>query len=428
MSQNTTTESLKFAGDISIRKLQLVSSNNFAIDITDQMIGIEMHEDMFSPFITMTIVVRESLDFINALPLRGEEIINVEFATPTFTKDNTVVSGKFYVYKLSDRQLLAERNSVYALHCISYEALTDINVKPSKAFRGNISDIAETLMKADGLNTTKKYTIEPTKNGTKYVSNFWSPVKNLNFIACNAINKNGSASYLFFENRNGFNFVSLDSLYKQDLYQKFTKDDYARDTEGTESFRNLERDYSRILEFRIKTLYDSLKYTNSGAYASRIFAYDLVKKKYFAKDYLASTDFSTTNHLNKLPLYTNLKPVSASNKVMLDVRHYGIHNGFADTSNIAFEQSRNSSLQLLRSSTVEIEVFGRTDYTVGQKVYIEVPKPTVTTKTDDMTSNAKTGIIDTTYSGNYLITAINHVIDRQKHTCILELSKESMIE
>lgn len=427
MSQSGISESLRFAGDISIRKLQLVSSNNFAIDITDQMIGIEMHEDLFSPFITMTIVVRESLDFINSLPLRGEEIINVEFATPTFTKDNEVVRGKFYVYKLSDRQLLNDKNSVYALHCISYEALTDLNVKQSKAFRGNVSDIAETLMKVDGLNTTKKYKIEPTKNATKYVSNFWSPVKNLNFIACNALNKNGSASYIFFENRSGFNFVSLDSLYTQDTYKKFTKDNYARDTEGTASFRNIERDYARILEFRIKTLYDTLKTTNSGAYASRLFAYDLVKKKYFAKDYIASTDFSKSNHLNKLPLYTSFKPVSAVNTIQTEVRHFGSHNGFADTSNVAFEQSRNSALQVLRSSTIEIEVFGRTDYTVGLKMYIEVPKPTVMTATDQMDTNDKAGIVDSTYSGNYIVTAVNHMIDRNSHTCILELSKESMI-
>lgn len=427
MSQSAIAESLRFAGDISIRKLQLVSSNNFAIDITDQMIGIEMHEDLFSPFITMTIVVRESLDFINALPLRGEEIINVEFATPTFTKDNTVVKGKFYVYKLSDRQLLNDKNSVYALHCISYEALTDLNVKQSKAFRGNISDIAEAHLKVDGLNTTKKYNIEPTKNATKYVSNFWSPIKNLNFIACNAINKNGSASYLFFENRNGFNFVSLDSLYAQDTYQVFKRDNYTRDTDGTESFRNLDRDYQRVIEFRIKTLYDSLKNTSSGAYASRLFAYDLVKKKYFAKDYIASSDFSKFNHLNKLPLYTDFKPVSAVNTIQTEVRHFGIHNGFADTSNITFEQSRNSALQILRSSVIEIEVFGRTDYTVGQKMYIEVPKPTVMVKTDQMDTNDKSGVIDNTYSGNYIVTAINHIIDRNKHTCVLELSKESMI-
>jgi hypothetical protein len=428
MTQNATSESLRFAGDVSIRKLQLVSSNNFAIDITDQMIEIEMHEDLFSPFITMTIVVRESLDFINALPLRGEEIINVEFSTPTFTVENTIVKSKFYVYKLSDRQLLTDRNSVYALHCISYEALTDLNVKQSRAFKGNIGNIAESLIKADGLNTTKKYTIEPTKNATKYVSNYWSPIKNLNFIAANALNKNNSATYLFFENRSGFNFVSLDSLYSQKTYQVFTKDNYARDTEGNLSFKNLDRDYKRILEFRVKTLYDSLKNTNSGAYASRLFAYDIVRKKYFAKDYTALNDFSKVSHLNTLPLYTKFKPVNPVNYIQNEVRHYASHNGFVDTSNILFEQSRNSAIQVLRSSVIEIEVFGRTDYTVGQKMRVEVPKPTVITKSDEMNTNGSTGIIDNTYSGNYIVTAINHVISRSKHTCILELSKESMIQ
>lgn len=428
MSQNGTSESLTFAGDILIRKLQLVSSNNFAIDITNQMLRVEMHEDLFSPFITMTIVVRESLDFINALPLRGEEIINVEFATPTFTKDDTIVKGKFYVYKLSDRQLLNDRNSVYALHCISYEALTDINVKQSKAFKGKISDIAHQLINVDGLNTSKKYNIEPTKNTTKYVSNFWSPVKNLNFIASNALNKNGSASYLFFENRTGFNFVSLDSLYNQAVYQTFIYDNYVRDTVGALSFRNLDKDYQRIIEFRVKTLYDSLKSTNSGAYASRLFAYDLVKKKYFAKDYTALDDFNKFNHLNKLSLYTKYKPISAVNSLQTEVRHFESHNGFADTSNIAFEQSRRSALQIFRSSTIEIEVFGRTDYTVGQKMYIQVPKPTVITGIDQLDTNDNTGIVDKTYSGNYIVTAINHMISRDSHTCILELSKESMIE
>lgn len=427
MTQNATTESLRFAGDVSIRKLQLVSSNNFAIDITDQMIELEMNEDLFSPFITMKIVIRESLDFINALPLRGEEIINVEFSTPTFNKASDVVKSKFYVYKLSDRQLLTDRNSVYALHCVSYEALTDLNVKQSKSFKGNIAVIAESLIKSEGLNTTKKYNIEPTKNAIKYVSNFWSPVKNLNYIAANAVNKNSSATFVFFENRNGFNFVSLSSLYTQNTYQVFVKDNYSRDTEGSSSFANLDRDYQRILEFRVKTLYDSLKTTNSGAYASRLFAYDLVKKKYFAKDYIALDDFTKQTHLNTKPLYTSYKPVSAVNYIQNEVKHYASHDGFADTSNTQFEQSRSSAIQILRSSVIEIEVFGRTDYTVGQKMRIEVPKPAVITQSDIISTDPKTGIIDQTYSGNYIVTAINHVISRNKHVCILELSKESMI-
>lgn len=422
------TESIRFAGDVNIRRLEIVSSANYKIDITNQLVGVEIYEDMFSPFTTLSLVVRESQDFINALPLRGEEIVNLEISTPTFKKEELYFKGKFYIYKISDRQLITDRNSVYTLNCISYEALIDLNMKQSKAYKGNIGDIAKDFIGKEGFSTTKKYEIEPTKNSIKYVSNFWSPIKNLNYLTTNAINKEGSASYVFFENRYGFNFVSLDSLYKQPLYQKFIKDNYVRDVEGTTSIRNVERDYQRILDVKVRIPFDALKFTNSGAYASRLYAYDFVKKKYIARDHNALADFSKNTHLNKLPMYTDMKPVSPANFIFNEVKHYGSHTGFADTSNVNVQQQRNSKLGLLRSCVIEINVFGRTDYTVGQKVYVEIPKPTVITEKDQGNTDKKNGIIDTAYSGYYLVTAINHVISRDSHTCVMELSKESMME
>jgi hypothetical protein len=421
-------ESIRFAGEVSIRKVQIVTSSSNKVDVTNQIIGIELYEDMFSPFISIAISLRESLDFINALPLRGEEVVNLEIATPTFKDNLKVIKGTFYIYKLSDRQLLTDRNSAYTLHCISYEALTDLNTKQSRAYSGNIAEIAKTLLGKDALNTKKNNNIENSKNSIKYVSNFWSPIKNLNYIASAALNKNNSPTFIFFENREGFNFVSLDTLYTQEVYQKFISDDYMRDIDKQgKTHRNVERDYQRIIEMKVNVSFDALKYTNNGAYASRVYAYDLVKKKYYAKDYNYLNDFQNMRHLNKFASYTTSKPVSPMNLIYNEVRHYASHDGYADTSNISFQQKRNSMLQILRSNIIEITVFGRTDYTVGQKVYIEVPKPTVITKEDEANTNNKTGIIDSTYSGNYLITAINHVINRDSHTCVMELSKESLM-
>lgn len=425
---NSATESIRFAGDVNIRRLDVVSSANYKVDMTNQLVGMEIYEDIFSPFTTMAITVRESQDFINALPLRGEEIVNLEISTPTFTKDDQVIKGKYYIYKISDRQLLTDRNVVYTMFCISYEALVDLNMKQSKAYRGNIGDIVKELMGAEGLNTVKKCNIEPTKNATKYVSNFWSPIKNLNYLSTHALNNDGNASYVFYESRAGFNFVSLDNLYTQSTFQKFIKDNYTRDTDGNTSTRNLNRDYQRILDFKVRVPFDALKFTNSGAYASRIYAFDLVKKKYLAKDYNALTEFAKTPHLNKAPLYTTMKPVSSSNYIMNEIRQYAVHDGFPDTSTVPFQQQRNSKLGILRSCVVEVNVFGRTDYTVGQKVYIELPKPAVITEKDQSNTDKTSGFIDATYSGNYIVTAINHIISREKHTCVLELSKESMME
>jgi hypothetical protein len=420
------TESIRFAGDVNIRRLEIVSSSNYKVDITNQMIGMEIYEDMFAPFTSIAITIRESQDFINALPLRGEEILNMEISTPTFKKEGMFFKGKYYVYSISDRILLTDRNSGYTLNCISYEALVDLNMKQSKAYRGNIGEIAQELIKVD-LNTTKNYKIEPTKNSVKYVSNFWSPIKNLNYLTTGAVNNDGNSSYVFFENRSGFNFVTLDKLYTQEIYQRFIKDNYSRDTDKNTSVRNLDRDYQRILDYKVRIPFDALKFTNNGAYASRLYAHDLVKKKYIAKDYNALTDFNKGSHLNKNPMYTEAKPISPVNFVFNYTKHYGSHNGFADTSNTQSIQQRNSKLALIRSCVIELNVFGRTDYTVGQKVYVELPKPTVITEKDQANTDKKTGYIDTAYSGNYIITAINHIISREDHKCVLELSKESMM-
>lgn len=428
MSTISPTESIRFAGDVNIRRLEIVSSVKYKVDITNQLIGAEIYEDLFSPFTTAVFTVRESQDFINALPLRGEEVINLEIATPTMNTEGSFFKGVFYVYKISDRILLTDRNTAYAISCISYEALYDLNVKQSKSYSGNIGDIVKRITGSDGLNTTKKVHVEPTKNSIKYTSNFWSPVKNLNYLANNAISNKNSASYLFYESRYGFTFTTLDNLYQQAPYQNFIKDNYTRDTNLNTSFRNLQRDYQRILDFKVRVPFDSMKFTSNGAYFSRLYSYDFVKKKYLAKDYNALSQFSNNTHLNKNPMYTDVKPVSPMNYIFNEVKHYSSHDGYPDTSNVRIQQERNSKLNLIRSSIIEINVFGRTDYTVGHKVYVEVPKATVITDKDQANTDKERGFIDATYSGFYIVTAINHVISRDSHTCIMELSKESMVK
>ena len=47
-------------------------------------------------------------------------------------------------------------------------------------------------------------------------------------------------------------------------------------------------------------------------------------------------------------------------------------------------------------------------------------KPTRETDTTD-------DVIDKMHSGNYLISAINHVIDKENHECFMEIIKDSLI-
>ena len=423
MSYTNIRESVKFAGDVTLRKLQILTSNGYTVDISSQVAQINVYEDIFSPFISLSIVVKESVDFISALPLKGEEVINVEIATPSFDKDYQMIKGKFYIYKLSDRTELNKKSIVYVLHCISYEALMDMNTRLTKAYRGKPSEIAREILGKNGLNTSKNINIEESSNSIKYVSNYWSPVKNLNYAASLATNNNKSPTYVFFENRYGFNFISLEALYQSDVYQEFLKDDYSRDTDSRgRSFKNIDEDYKRIIDIKMKNVYDTMSTINSGTYASRLITYDLLKKKYSVKDYNAIDNYRRQKHLNEYALLSEFKPASQFNAIYSQIKHFAMFDGYTDVSTSKNIQERSSLIQLLNSNVIEITVLGRTDYTIGQKVYVKIPKPVPVGEKDNTDE-----LIDSSYSGYYIITAMNHTIDRDNHSIVMELSKDSYI-
>jgi hypothetical protein len=222
-------ETLKFAGDVNIDKIRIITPTGFYQDIAAQVINIQLYEDLFSPFLSGSLILKESLDLINLFPFIGEEYLEMEISTPTLQKNN--IKGKFHIYKMTNREIIGDRSMVYQLHFISIEALADLNKKISKSFSGKVSDIITKFVKDkyDGLESNKQIFVEPTLNSTKYVSNFWTPVQNITYLTEQAINQNKTPDYVFFENRDGFYFISLESRYGGALYQEFTYDKYTRD-------------------------------------------------------------------------------------------------------------------------------------------------------------------------------------------------------
>ena len=121
---------LRFAGDVSIEKCDIFTSGGLKQDIAAQVIAITIYEDIFSPFISGSLTVRESFDLANLFPFVGEEMVQIEIVTPTLDS-NKNIKGIFYIYKMADRVLLGDKQVAYVLHFISYEAVIDLNKKIS---------------------------------------------------------------------------------------------------------------------------------------------------------------------------------------------------------------------------------------------------------------------------------------------------------
>ncbi len=430
MSQ-TLNNKLRFAGDVSILEARLTSvASGFNVDIQNMLVSVNIYEDMFSPFITGTIVVTDSIDLMNSFPFLGHEYINLKIETPTINDDtntkSNVIDQTFYIYKITDRTYMAERNVVYEMHFFSQEMSVDANVSLSKGFSGKVSDIAREILGTSGLGTNRLGYIEETKNSTKYVSNFWKPTKNLNFLTNQAINANGSPSYLFFENRTGFNFVSLDTLCRYEPIQNFNYGSFVRDVNKYTASRDINKDYQRINELAIPDVVDSLSKLTNGAYASTLFTHDLVSKRYRVKTFDYLQDFEKENHLNKFPI-TNKRVASVltlpSAKIISNEIHYGVFNGFGDVSNSSTLQNRLSRLQQIENHKIKIVVPGRTDYTVGRTVELTLFQAEHISIKNGLDDNR-----DKVFSGRYLIAAIHHSITRERHECVMEVIKDTFIK
>lgn len=420
-------DKLNFAGDVKIDICTLTSiASGNSLNIMNQVLTVQIFEDLFSPFISGNIIVKESLDILNTLPITGQEWLDLHIRTPTF-EDKEDIKGRFFVYKISDREYVAERNVVYKLHFISEHAIKDASTIISKGFKGKVSEMATQIL-TDWVTSDNIGEVEPTKNSNRYVSNFWTPSKNLNFLCNNAINMQDSPSYLSFQNRKGFNFMSLHKMYKSEVKQTFNYNFKGREVlETGQAVRLIDNDYKRINSIELPDSFDNVYKMTKGAFASTLHSFDVVSKEYKQDLFQYRDKFSDLNkaHLNEYPLTPTKmeKYFNPKASILTDYRQYGIFNEYGDVSNYRIMQERISMLIQSEGVSIRIVVPGRTDYTVGQKVSVEIMKPEPTSGEDDRNEQR-----DNTFSGNYLISAINHAINRERHECSIELIKDSWLK
>lgn len=411
------------AGSYNLKFVDILKANGESVNVREQIDSITIYEDMYSPFITGKLTFRDTFDLPSILGRSGRDLVRFHITTPIVNDETLDIKGTYFIYKAGERELVRDRTQMYNLHFISIESLFDINSQISRRFAGSADELVKKIC-SEYLSTTKKIETDPSIEQLRYVSNFWSPTKNLEFLSQHARTGSGDTSFLFFENRDGFVFKTISSLAAQPILQSFFASDYSIDVEANstsmrlgEVTRNPVKDY-RVIHgsYRVKTMYDYMGAQQAGAIASKMTTYDMVKKKIDLPEYRMSiSGILNENSLFRPDVINSTNPVR-----MHMMKHFSSNAHQNNSTNSGFAQQRVAEMHMLNSSRIEIDVYGRTDYTVGKKVFLGVNATKPIDRTTDIADTE-----DTNYSGNYLITAIRHVFDRTSHISTIELSKES---
>jgi hypothetical protein len=276
------------------------------IDITNSLLFFDYFEDILSPCITATAQIVNSTSLFNLLPIRGGEkvSISVDTAFGEFLFDGDTA---FYVYKVSN--LDAQKSSeMFTLHLVSREGLTNDTVRCERKYTGNIQTTVTKILK-DVLKTKKfkSENIESTSNEFSFIGNNRKPFHVLTWLGPKAVPANGqnsgtsggensgiakgTAGFLFYENKDGFNFRSIDSLVSSTQIQNNSADKesiYSYQYAPIIESNNVETNF-RILNYKYEKNIDLMKALRVGMYANKTYYFDLYSStldiyKYTVKD------------------------------------------------------------------------------------------------------------------------------------------------
>lgn len=203
-------------------------------DMTSCVSSIEYFEDLFSPAVFVRLVLvntdgelttfskgKDKKGTKSKYGLRGGERISLKIEQPAtgesiFLDETT---SPYYIYKISNSTIEYTR-----------EALV-VDLAPTEVFKNETSrvtgkyknqPISESVKQIlDKLDTTKKVYVDPTQNSYSFFGNNKRPFTVLTWLCPKSVPgtvsglspEKGTAGFLFYENKRGYHFKSLDNLF-----------------------------------------------------------------------------------------------------------------------------------------------------------------------------------------------------------------------
>lgn len=431
--------------DVIIERLSLISSTNTITPLLDFLVELSIYEDINSNVLTGHLILSDSRGLIDKLPIIGDELLSIKITTPTFTQS---IEKTFRTYRISDRTIVRDNNTqTYILHFSSIELFYDVSLPLYLPFSGRIQDVVERIY-LDFISTSREYEISNNdskiqeidsitpllllneiENKVKYVSPGWTPFKNLNWLASKSIAKDETASsFLFWESNKAFYFGSIEYLMKEGINRSIGT--YTPTVSGLYNESGTvdhNREKFILSDLKIVENFDQIKNLTNGYLASSVIDVDVYNREYNVIQYDYVEQYKNQFHtsgdgIKSIPLF--LKDGIRNPSYLQDfrVRNSALYNSFPDNVDQKMKDyygNRRSSLIELTNMKLNATIPGRTDIEVGMSMTIKYPAMNgIDTKTDEG--------LDRMYSGNYLITAINHRINRINHRMSIECVKDSL--
>ena len=432
---------------VRISMLQGKYAGKKPLEIGELVFGFTYYEDITKPFISANLNINDSgknLIGSGSGPITGGEVVEIDIEGP----DNKDYSYAFKVYRVGDR-INSGKIQNYNLGLISAEALDDPQTRIKKTLSGRPDEIVRQVLNEEGLNTAKQYIADPCDNYKTIIPKNLTP-----FAICAKLQdqsiptgaggkgdgegaetvdgkySEGTAGFFFFENFNGYNFRSIDSL--MDLKGKMGLNNAGQDS-TVKTFQDsagLELD-TTLLDVHFTSEINLMQGLRTGAYALRCQYYNFSTGDYNESTYSAAKSWSKLAHLGSqdglTPGQQSLakRPTRIVSAILDDESYYSGQDAAAN--DLAFKDRTPETLPqaisrnyLLNTQGLRVVVPGNLQLVVGNVVRVNLQN--MSTQSDREIES-----VDQEHSGFYLVTALSRsysTIDKRV-TTMLSLKRDS---
>lgn len=380
------------------------SSDEVAWDLTTAYTECSLFESIDGEAMSGYVVVLDSINLNDVLPLYGNERIEVSFHTAG--ADQYPIEYTGFVYKVSERIRLSEHSMTYKISFTSEEFLKSERTFVQTGYvetNDRIAyDIYRTFMRSE---RNKPFISDKTLGVSEFTFGAVKPIEAINILTRDSVATNGNLGYLFFENNESFNFVSIQSLYQQEPSARYTNrlagyyDDVKQ--RAIEQFESIQD----IKYYEENSFLDRI---NDGLHGSDHVYFDIVTKQTVVHHYNKSDKFDKTKSLGEI-----------ANKKEIDDAHDVMYLGYvSDTLNrTPFEV--DSKMKLVESTMFKalITVFGDSRLKAGDVLEVYFPRLQVDQET-----------LRNIYEGKVLISAIRHTFTPDQYMQEIEVIKDAYNE
>lgn len=397
--------------DMGIERLELVLDSGSTVDLLEEIpyAEIALHQDIFGAPMICEILVTDGHDFYNKLPLKNNETLIIEFYSP----GGDIVSKKLRLTDHSEIILKENRKgNVYKLKFFSIETITNRNIKVSRSYTGRLSDIVGALW-SENFKTSDPIKRTVSHGEHTIVLPFDTPFSHIKKFSTKAFSdpEENLCDFLFFEDFNGYNFVSLDSLASQPSRGYFRYEDPNTDIKEGDESNTLKSTYI-MKHVSIEGSRNLLDYVGRGVYNSLVTVTDIKDKTIKSESLNFHDVFNTRTSLNPEPPFTN-----QTVEEFTPISYYG--HKFSSQYSPTSSMKRSSIMGSMFYNKVTFESGGNSSLNVGDVINLDfVPQ----------TSDAK---LQETYdlyrSGRYIVSRVSHVLNRQTgYTITVEACSDSV--